>query len=130
MIVAIAPAAVDGARLWLARGYQSTPTARGWTVSRAESAATRDPVRIDVVLTGEAAPGAPERVGDRRLERSVENLGPAGSGGDELQLTWSEAPGAFGVSYRQVRQQDGLGEPAFELDALIRGNGLYVTPTD
>jgi hypothetical protein len=120
--VAAAPAVVAGARLWVAEGYAAAAAPQGWVVTRRGDADVRQPIRIEVTLT-KAPPCTPGRRGERTLER----LGTGGSAGEDVRLTYRERLGRSDVVYRQVRQQDGAGTPIFELDALMRSGGLYVT---
>ncbi|NOJ95486.1 hypothetical protein HMI51_21430 [Corallococcus coralloides] len=118
---------VAGHELWLASPYKATTREHGWLVIPASGAhETREPIQIAVDIVAGPTPddGVTERVGARRLRRSVETS-EGGSSGEAVTLTYVEALGASYVRYRQVRFADGLA-PHFELDELIRRQGLSV----
>ncbi|RKI35454.1 hypothetical protein D7Y27_31730 [Corallococcus sp. AB004] len=119
---------VAGHELWLASHYKAETREHGWLVTPASGAReTRDPIQIAVDIVAGPAPdaGSTERVGARRLRRLVETS-EGGSSGEAVTLTYVEALGpAASVRYRQMRFADGLA-PSFELDELIRRQGLSV----
>ncbi|CAM3940033.1 Tsi3 family protein [Corallococcus exiguus] len=118
---------VAGHELWLASHYKAETREHGWLITPASGAhATRDPIQLTVDIVAGPAPddGSTERVGSRRLRRSVETS-EGGSSGEAVTLTYVEALGPSYVRYRQGRFADGLA-PSFELDELIRRQGLSV----
>ncbi|RKG55363.1 hypothetical protein D7X30_26345 [Corallococcus sp. AB011P] len=118
---------VAGYELRLASHYAAKAREHGWLVTPDSDAhETRDPIQIDVDIIAGPAPdaGSTERVGVRRLRRLMETS-EGGSSGDAVTLTYVEALGPSYVRYRQMRFTDGLA-PSFELDELIRRQGLSV----
>jgi hypothetical protein len=117
-----------GVTLVHAAGYVAERGPEGWLLRPSAAAApSRAPVQIEVALVAGDVPrkGRRVRIDDRRLRRSVETVAGGSSGAGRL-LIWREAVGDDGfVEYRQLAYADG-GEPAFELDRLIRGNVLAV----
>ncbi|NRD66225.1 hypothetical protein HRD49_31160 [Corallococcus exiguus] len=122
---------IAGYELSLASHYEAKKRKHGWLVTPASGAhETREPIQIDVdIIAGqEPEDGSTGRVGTRRLRRSVETV-EGGSSSEDVPLTYVEAlgPAAY-VRYRQVSFAYGLA-PSFELDELIRRQGLSVVKT-
>ncbi|WP_404362408.1 Tsi3 family protein [Corallococcus coralloides] len=121
---------VAGYELRLAPQYEAKTRERGWVLTQASGAQeTREPLQIAVDIIAGPAPddGATVRVGERRLRRSVETS-EGGSSGDAVTLTYVEVLEPDSVRYQQVRFSDGP-TPRFELDDLIRHQGLLVVKT-
>ncbi|NNB96206.1 hypothetical protein HJC10_18955 [Corallococcus exiguus] len=121
---------IVGHELRLAAHYEAKTRDQGWLVTPSSGAQeTREPIQIAVDIVAGPAPddGATEHVGARRLRRLVETSG-GGSSGEAVTLTYVEALGPDYVRYRQVRFADGLA-PRFELDELIRRQGISVVKT-